>query len=61
MQIELTDALIGGGEYVETLERVNRLAEGGRWSSAWRIRQAKIYLGVGKQEAARLELEEALA
>ncbi len=60
LEIELTDALIDGGEHTEGLERVNRLAEGGRWSSAWRIRRARIYLGIGEKEAARTELEKAL-
>lgn len=60
LEIELTDALIDAKEYEDALDRVIQAANGRRWLSAWRIRRARIHLGLGEKVEAEKELRLAL-
>ena len=61
LDTERVDALIADGQSDEALALIEKELKSSRLRSSWLIRRAKVWLGTGKSEDAKADLEAAIA
>ncbi len=61
LETELTDALLDDGKYALALPRIEEELRTSRIRGSWLIRRARVHLGLEEKDAAKADLQEALA
>lgn len=61
LELEFIEALLDDKQYHEALKKIEPELKSSRIQSSWLVRRARAYLGLGKKEEAKLDLEAALA